>query len=147
MQNNIAKSVVGGFVKSTPLISFHTIIDEDVSLILHIIISALLVLSLADLKTTSYIVDSNVYILCDVSTSTIKSREKMDEYIEEYKDKITSNTSLGVICYGKNQELLVPLGEEIKSVSLSSCDPSSSNLEEPSTGTRANCIFPSLSTI
>ena len=37
MQNNIAKSVVGGFVKSTPLISFHTIIDEDVSLILHII--------------------------------------------------------------------------------------------------------------
>ena len=104
--------------------------NKIISLILHIIISALLVVSLADLKTTSYIVDSNVYILCDVSTSTIKSREKMDEYIEEYKDKITSNTSLGVICYGRNQELLVPLGEEIKSVSLSSCDPSSSNLEE-----------------
>lgn len=104
--------------------------NKVVSLVLHIIISALLVFSLADLKTTSYVVDSSVYMLCDVSTSTIKSREKMDEYIKEYSEKISTNTSLGVICYGRNQEELVPLGGELKSVSLSSCDTSSSNLED-----------------
>lgn len=104
-------------------------VKNIVSLLLHLFISVLLVVSCAKISVLKSIKNSEVYILADVSESTKQQEEQIDKYILDINNQIDNVTKLGVICYGKNYEVLTPLGGQIKSVSSSKVDKSATDLE------------------
>ena len=73
--------------------------------------------------------DTELYVLADVSSSNYEQNRKMDAFLQDIHGKIDQQTKMGVICYGKNYELLTPLGEGLQSVSKANIDRSATNLE------------------
>ncbi len=87
-----------------------------ISLVLHLVISAILTLALAGLSTTTVITETNVFVVADVSHSSQNSLDRIDGYIDEIEDSLPRNSKLGVVCFAKNQVVHTPLGDTISSV-------------------------------
>lgn len=100
------------------------------SLILHIVICALIALSSANLKTSKIRHETTIYVLADVSSSTSNVIEQMDDYIENFKEKMSLSSKLSVIAFSKDCQQLVKPGEELKSLKSANVDTSSTNLEQ-----------------
>ena len=98
------------------------------SLALHIVIVALVALGLAGMLVTTVVSQTEVYIVADVSYSSEKNLDLIDEYIAGAKDKLPDNSRVGVICFGKNAEVLFTPGSEIKSVRESGVDRSGTDI-------------------
>ncbi len=117
------------------VVSFVISVNKDnksknniVSFILHIVI--VILVSLALVKTTyeKVITETNIYVLADVSYSSNKNLDLIDEYIENLKDNSPRNSKIGVICFGKDQQVLVNIGEKLKSVKESTVDDSQTDI-------------------
>ena len=91
-------------------INFHNI----ASLFIHIIICCLLTLSFAGIKTQTISSDTIVYILADVSCSNDNVLEEMDDYINDFSNKLPENNKLGVVAFGKDAIEFIKPGENIK---------------------------------
>ncbi len=98
------------------------------SLILHIVLIISVALAAAGLTHTTVKTRTKVYILADVSYSSNRNLDKIDEYIEKINDSLPPNSMLGVVCFGKDTEILVSSGTALRSVKESSVDDSSSNI-------------------
>ena len=98
------------------------------SLVLHLLIVVLVTLSLAGTMVTTTVTQTEVYIVADVSYSSHRNLEKIDEYIEEICEELPANTKVGVICFGKNTTLLTPLGGEMQSVKKAQVDESGTDI-------------------
>lgn len=98
------------------------------SLVLHLLIVVLVTLSLAGTMVTTTVTQTEVYIVADVSYSSHRNLEKIDEYIEDVCADLPANTKIGVICFGKNTTLLTPLGEERQSVKKARVDESGTDI-------------------
>lgn len=105
------------------------------SLFLHLIICALLSLSLSGIKTEEITTDSTIYIVADVSYTTSDVIEQMDQYIKEFDEKKSINSELGVVAFAKDSELLTKPGEKIKSLSEAKVDISATNIQQALTYT------------
>ena len=99
-----------------------------ISLAIHLAISLLIALAVAGLSSVSVLTKTSVYVLADVSDSSERNLEKIDGYIAEIEGSLPVNSKLGVVCFGKNFEVLVPLGRQMKSVSESRVDKSATNI-------------------
>ena len=99
-----------------------------ISLILHLAIGALVSLGLAGLMSVSVLTQTTVYVVADVSYSSERNFDEIDEYIAGIKKAMPANSKLGVICFGKNTELLVSPGRTLKSVSKSNVDDSATDI-------------------
>lgn len=104
--------------------NFHSI----TSLILHFVICILVGLALAQMTLNLVITETNVYVLADVSYSSNKNLDKVDEYINDLQHNLPNNSKMGVICYGRDYELLVKAGDKLKSVKSSKVDNSETNV-------------------
>lgn len=100
-----------------------------ISLSLHLLICVLVTLASADMSILQAETKTDLYVIADVSYSNAEDEEKIDNYIKQINAQIDSKTSLGVICFGKNYEVLTPLGGSIKSVKNSRVDRSATDLE------------------
>ena len=97
---------------------------------LHLIICALLSLSLSGIKTEEITTDSTTYILADVSYTTTDVLDQMDEYIKEFNEKKSISTELGIVAFGKDSVELTKPGENIKSLSEADIDDSATNIQQ-----------------
>ena len=88
-----------------------------ISLALHIVICLLVTLALAGMSTTTVMTETNVFVVADVSYSSSRNLDLIDEYIVELQDKLPRNSKIGIVCFGKDVTLLTEMGGEIKSVS------------------------------
>lgn len=98
------------------------------SLVLHAVIIVLVSLCLAGMKLERVVTETNVYVMADVSYSSIDNYEKIDEYIEDLKDNLPRNSKLGVVAFGKDHEILVELGSDLVSVKNTKVDTSETNI-------------------
>lgn len=104
-------------------------IQNVTSLILHLIICAFISLSLANIKTQQVRHETTIYIVADVSSTTSNVIEQMDEYIEEFNEKLSASSKLGIVAFASSCQELVKPGNEIKSLSKATIDKGSTNLE------------------
>lgn len=102
--------------------------NNMISFIIHIIIGILVVLGFAETTYEKVITETNIYILADVSYSSNNNLDKIDEYINNLKEDAPKNSKIGVICFGKDYELLVNLGDKLRSVKESKVDNSSTDI-------------------
>ncbi len=98
------------------------------SLTAHLVIILLATLALAGLSSVTVLTKTTVYVVADVSHSSAQSLDEIDDYIAEIKKNLPENTSLGVICFGKNSVVLTPAGRSIKSVKEADVDSSATNI-------------------
>ena len=105
-------------------------IHNVTSFAIHILIVILITLGLAKTSYERIITETNIYILADVSYSSNKNLDLIDEYINELEGNVPKNSKIGVVCFGKDYEVLTDVGEEIKSVKESKVDKSATNIYE-----------------
>ena len=86
------------------------------SLIIHLVILVLIGLAVAGTVITTVMTETHVFVLADVSYSTDRNLDLVDEYIAQIQASLPENSKVGVICFGKNYALQTELGGEIKSV-------------------------------
>ena len=101
-----------------------------ISLAIHLVISVLIALAAAGLSSVSVLTKTDVYVLADVSDSSERNLERIDEYVSQIEGSLPVNSKLGVVCFAKNYEVLVPLGRQIVSVSESRVDTSATNIAD-----------------
>ena len=87
-----------------------------ISLTIHIVIVVLVTLAAAGAMITTILTKTTVYVVADVSYSSERELDLIDDYIEEIEKKLPRKTELGVVCFGKDSVVLYKPGEERKSV-------------------------------
>lgn len=87
------------------------------SLILHLCITVLVCFVIAGMSLRSVITETEVYVVADISYSSNKNLNTIDEYIDDLQDGLPKNSKVGVVCFAKGSPyvLAVP-GQRIQSV-------------------------------
>ncbi len=88
------------------------------SMILHLLIAFFVAFSAAGTSIKSVLTETNVYVVADLSYSTNKHLDLIDEYVEDLRDNLPLNSEMGVVCFGATDSHLIhtPLGETPNSV-------------------------------
>ena len=98
------------------------------SLIIHILIVIFVSLSAAGLVHTTVMTRTKVYVLADVSYSSNRNLDQIDEYIKQIEENLPSKSMMGVICFGRDTQILTSAGAEIKSVKEATVDDSGTDI-------------------
>ena len=98
------------------------------SLIIHIVIIISIALSAAGLVHTTVMTRTKVYVLADVSYSSSRNLNEIDEYIGQIEKNLPSKSMMGVICFGKDAEILTSAGSKVKSVKEADVDDSGTDI-------------------
>lgn len=91
-------------------------VHNIVSGVFHVLIAVMIALSAAGTSIEITKTETDVYVVADVSYSSEKNLDTLDNYIQNLSDNLPKNSKMGVVCFGKDQELLVGLGKRLKSV-------------------------------
>ena len=103
-------------------------IRNIISFAIHITLCILITLTITKTTLELIVTKTEVYVLADLSYSSRNSKDLIDEYIENIEDNLPRNSKMGVICFGKDYELLVPLGEKLKSVNEANINNTQTNI-------------------
>ena len=106
-----------------------------ISLIIHIVITVLVVLAIAGLSRTTLLTETTIYVVADVSHSSERNLDEIDEYIKEISENLPEKTKMGVVCFGKNSIITTSLGRKIVSVKESGVDDSATDIAKALTFT------------
>lgn len=98
------------------------------SLIIHMVIIISIALSAAGLVHTTVMTRTKVYVVADVSYSSERNLDQIDEYIKQIEDNLPSKSMMGVICFGKDVQILTSAGKELKSVKEATVDDSGTDI-------------------
>ncbi len=96
--------------------------------IIHVLMAIIVAFAAAGTSIVTTMTETDVYVLADVSYSANRNYDLIDDYIENLRKSLPDNSRLGVICFGKDYQLLSRLGERPKSVSLSTVDDSATDI-------------------
>ncbi len=99
-----------------------------VSVILHLCVVTAVSLAAAGLTHTTVMTRTKVYVLADVSYSSHRNLDKIDEQIEKISEELPSNSLLGIVCFGKDFQILTSSGEAIRSVKEAKVDDSGTDI-------------------
>ncbi len=99
-----------------------------ISLCVHIVIIAIVALAAAGLSTTSVLTETTVYVVADVSYSSNRNLDEIDEYIAQIKENLPDKAKMGVVCFGKESVILTSVGRKLKSVSEAVLDNSGTDI-------------------
>ena len=98
------------------------------SLVIHIIIVSSFALAAAGLTHTTVMTRTKVYVVADVSYSSNRNLEQIDEYIQQIEKSLPSNSMMGIVAFGKDSQILTSSGTEIKSVKEATVDDSGTDI-------------------
>lgn len=98
------------------------------SLVIHIVIILSLSLAAAGLVHTTVKTRTKVYVLADVSYSSNRNLDEIDEYIQKISENLPQKSYMGVVVFGKDCQILTSSGEEIRSVSEATVDDSGTDI-------------------
>ncbi len=93
-------------------------VHNVISCVLHLLIAVCVTFSVAGTTVKSALMETDIYVVADVSYSTNKSLDVMDDYIADLENDLPLNAQLGVVCFGATGEQVVHtrLGEPLQSV-------------------------------
>lgn len=101
-----------------------------ISLGLHILIAACVILALAGLMQSTVMTETQVYVVADVSYSSNRNLDKVDAYIREIEASLPKNSKLGVVVFAKDYKMLNDLNTPFTSVKDSGLDDSATEISE-----------------
>ena len=114
-----------------------------ISLVIHFVIVTLVTFAAAGTLITEIKTETTVYVVADVSYSSDKNLDLIDDYIEDIKKDLPRNTKLGVICFGTNEpQVLYMPGEESKSVKEAKVDNFASDISSALLFASSDELFP-----
>ena len=93
-------------------LNFHNV----ASLALHIVICVCITLAIAGMSFETVVTETNVYVLADISYSSEHNLDEVQENIEKISKKLPKNSKMGVICFGRNYQMIADLGESVPDV-------------------------------
>ena len=101
------------------------------SYIMHIVLAAVIGFAAAGTSWITTLTETDVYVVADVSYSANKNLGEIDNIIKN-RIILPRNSKLGVVCFGKDYELLCDLGSQKDAVSVknSTVDDSETNIAE-----------------
>lgn len=99
-----------------------------ISLGLHVVISVCALLAAAGLMNTTVMTETQVYVVADVSYSSSRNLDRIDEYIREIQDGLPKNSRLGVVGFAKDYKLLCDLDTPFTTVKDSGLDDSATEI-------------------
>ena len=101
------------------------------SYIMHVALAAVIGFAAAGASWITTLTETDVYVVADVSYSANKNLNEIDNIIKN-RIILPANSKLGVICFGKDYELLCDLGPQKNAVSVknSTVDDSETNIAE-----------------
>lgn len=86
------------------------------SLVLHLVICACVSLAFAGMTFERVITETNVYVLADISYSSDNNLDEVQENVRKIAQKLPKNSKMGVICFGRNYQILSNLGDPVPDV-------------------------------
>ena len=98
------------------------------SFILHLLIAVLVTLAIGGMKFTTVMTETNVYVVADVSYSANRNLDEVDNYIQAVREELPKNSKMGVVCFGKDYQLLTEMGGAPVSVKHSAVDDSATSI-------------------
>ncbi len=113
------------------------------SLVLHVLMVACITFATAGLTHTTEMTQTHVYVVADVSYSSNRELDTVDEHIRSVKASLPANSKLGIVCFGKDQQVLTDMGGGIQSVTTARVDASVTDIASALTYT-ANLFQPNV---
>lgn len=98
------------------------------SMVLHVLMALLIAFAAAGTYIVTVITETDVYVVADVSYSANKNLDTIDGYIENLS--LPRNCKLGLICFGKDYQLVTELGKKVRSVKEADVDDTETNISE-----------------
>ena len=97
------------------------------SMVLHVLMAILIAFAAAGTYISTVVTETHVYVVADVSHSAKSRLDTIDSYIKNLD--LPDNTKLGLVCFGKNYELVSDLDapQKVASVKSSTVDDTESN--------------------
>lgn len=96
------------------------------SIVLHVVMAVVIAFAATNPTVTSFLTQTEVYIVADVSYSANKNLDTVDNYVYNYthNPNLPSNYKIGLVAFGKDYQLLNGLGapSAVKSVKEASVD-------------------------
>ena len=99
-----------------------------VSMVFHVLFSVIIAFAAAGTMVTVDLTETDVFVVADVSYSAKNNLDTIDRYIRELK--LPRNSKLGLVCFGKDYELVSGLDDprNVKSVKEANVDDSATNI-------------------
>ncbi|MCH5158230.1 MAG: VWA domain-containing protein [Clostridiales bacterium] len=106
-----------------------------VSQILHVLMAIIIGFAAARPSYTTVLTETDIYVVADVSYSAKRNLDTIDSYIKNLT--LPSNAKLGLVCFGKDYELVSELGnpKKVASVKKATVDDTETNIAEALTYT------------
>lgn len=127
--------LVGLFLLVVILVSFFIFIKKEgfnfhniTTLIIHCIIVIFVTIAASGMTLELNITETDVYVLADCSYSSYRNLDTIDSKIKDLSKNLPNNSKLGVITYGKDYELITPLGSKFSSVQSTTIDDTQTNV-------------------
>lgn len=98
------------------------------SLVMHVVMAVLIAFTAAGTSVVATVTETDVYVVADVSYSANKNLGLIDEYIGDLGRSLPRNSRMGVICFGKDYQMLTRLGGKFTSVNEAEVDDSETDI-------------------
>lgn len=98
------------------------------SCVMHVVMAVLIAFVAAGTSVVTTVTETDVYVLADVSYSANRNLDAVDGYISQLGKSLPDNSRMGVVCFGKDYQLLTRLGERVKSVKTAEVDDSATDI-------------------
>ncbi len=99
-----------------------------VSCILHVLMAVIIAFTAAGTYIVTVVTGTEVYVVADVSYSANRNLEVIDGYINQISNNLPANSQMGVVCFGKDYQLVTRLGENFRTVKVAEVDDSETNI-------------------
>lgn len=96
--------------------------------VIHVVMALIIAFVAAGTSVVTTVTETDVYVLADVSYSATRNLDTVDDYISDLGKSLPDNSRMGVICFGRDQQLLTRLGERVKSVKQADVDDSATDI-------------------
>lgn len=98
------------------------------SCILHVVMAVIIAFTAAGTSIVTVITETDVYVVADVSYSANRNLDVIDGYINRLGNNLPANSKMGVICFGKDYDLITHLGEKFRTVKVADVDDSETDI-------------------
>ena len=88
------------------------------AMVLHLVFCLAFTLAVSGMKYERVVTETNVYVLADISYSAEHNLDDVQEKVEQVAKKLPRNSQMGVICFGRNQEVISDMGGGVPDVRL-----------------------------
>lgn len=96
--------------------------------IIHVVMALIIAFVAAGTSIVTTVTETDVYVLADVSYSATRNLDTVDDYISDLGKSLPNHSRMGVICFGRDHQLLTRLGERVKSVKQANVDDSATDI-------------------